>query len=110
AKSSTNMAWNLGSRISGLERAQNHINSNMSSLKEDTLSIKSMMTEMYEAFKGQSSSAPPGSVTPTLTLTYIPSNIDGENATNTSTNEPPSHTEGENEDPKWQSQYHQSNL
>ncbi|GJT48958.1 hypothetical protein Tco_0975115 [Tanacetum coccineum] len=32
AKSSTNMAWTLGSRISGLERAQNHIKSSMSSL------------------------------------------------------------------------------
>ncbi|GJS28793.1 3-oxoacyl-[acyl-carrier-protein] synthase II, chloroplastic-like protein [Tanacetum coccineum] len=64
------MAWNLGSKISGLERAQNHINSNMSSLKEDTLSIKSTITEMYEAFKGQSSSAPSGSVTPTPTHNY----------------------------------------
>ncbi|GKF67650.1 hypothetical protein Tco_0197329, partial [Tanacetum coccineum] len=64
AKSSTNMAWNLGSRISGLERAQNHIQSNMSSLKEDTRSIKTMTTEMYEVFKGQSS----GSVTATLAL------------------------------------------
>ncbi|GKB28781.1 hypothetical protein Tco_0868182 [Tanacetum coccineum] len=46
AKSSTNMAWNLGSRLSGIKRAQNHIQSNMSSLKEDTHSIKNMMTEM----------------------------------------------------------------
>ncbi|GKB23230.1 hypothetical protein Tco_0862631 [Tanacetum coccineum] len=95
AKSSTNMAWNLGSRISGLERAQNHINSSMSSLKEDTHSIKSMMTEMYEVFKGQSSSAPLDSVTPTLALTHIPTNVEGENATNTATEDPPSHTEGE---------------
>nr|GEU82447.1 hypothetical protein [Tanacetum cinerariifolium] len=64
AKSSTNMAWNLGSRISGLKRAQNHIQSCMSSLKEDTHSIKSMMTEMYEVFKGQSSLAP--SATPRI--------------------------------------------
>ncbi|GJT81902.1 hypothetical protein Tco_1056244 [Tanacetum coccineum] len=48
AKSSTNMAWNLGSRILGLERAQNHIQSSMSSLKEDTHSIKTMMTKMKE--------------------------------------------------------------
>ncbi|GJT27098.1 retrovirus-related pol polyprotein from transposon TNT 1-94 [Tanacetum coccineum] len=94
-KSFTNMAWNLGSRISGLERAQNHINFNMSSLKEDTLSIKSMMTEMYTVFKGQPSSAPSGSVTLTLALTYIPANVEGENATHTATEEPPSHTEGE---------------
>nr|GFA50689.1 hypothetical protein [Tanacetum cinerariifolium] len=45
-------------QISGLERAQTHIESSMSYLKEDTSSIKSMMTEMYNAFRGQSSSAP----------------------------------------------------
>ncbi|GJT35334.1 hypothetical protein Tco_0925753 [Tanacetum coccineum] len=83
------------SPLLGLERAQNHIQSSMSSLKEDTLSIKSMMTEMYEVFKGQSSSAPSGSVTPTLALTYIPANIEGENETNTTTKVPPSYTEGE---------------
>ncbi|GJU06070.1 hypothetical protein Tco_1122500, partial [Tanacetum coccineum] len=49
AKSSTNMAWNLGFRISRLKRAQNHIKTNMSSLQEDTTSIKSMMTKMYDA-------------------------------------------------------------
>ncbi|GJS58954.1 hypothetical protein Tco_0653738 [Tanacetum coccineum] len=91
AKSSTNMAWNLRFRISGLEQAQKHIQSNMSSLKEDTLSIKTMMTEMYEVFKGQSL----GSVTLTLALTHILANVEGENATNTSTEDPPSHTEGE---------------
>ncbi|GKA45829.1 hypothetical protein Tco_0738625, partial [Tanacetum coccineum] len=96
AKSSTNMAWNLGSRLSGLERAQNNIQSSMSSLKEDTHSIKAMMTKMYEVFKGQSL----GSITPTLTLTHIPANVEGENATNTATEEPPSHTEGETEQPK----------
>ncbi|GKC04609.1 hypothetical protein Tco_0996219, partial [Tanacetum coccineum] len=91
AKSSTNMAWNLGSRISGLERAQKHIQSSMSSLKEDSLSIKTMMTEMYEVFKGQSS----GSVTPPLALTHIPANVEGKNATKTATKDPPSHTKGE---------------
>ncbi|GKD22783.1 hypothetical protein Tco_1224486, partial [Tanacetum coccineum] len=55
----------------GLERAKKHIQTSMSSLKEDTLSIKTMMTEMYEVFKGQSS----GSVTPTLALTHIPANV-----------------------------------
>ncbi|GJV53571.1 hypothetical protein Tco_1449312 [Tanacetum coccineum] len=95
-KSSTNMAWNLGSRLLGLEWAQNHIQSNMSFLKEDTHSIKTIMTEMYEVFKGQSSS----SAIPTLSLTYIPANVEGENATNTATKEPPSHTEGETGEPK----------
>ncbi|GJW59462.1 hypothetical protein Tco_0108797 [Tanacetum coccineum] len=55
-KSSTIMAWNLGSRLSG-----------------------------------QSS----GSVTSTLALTYILTNVEGENDTNTATEDPPSHTEGE---------------
>ncbi|GKA21361.1 hypothetical protein Tco_0701350, partial [Tanacetum coccineum] len=96
AKSSTNMAWNLGSRLSGLERAQNHIQSKISSLKEDTYFIKTMITKMYEVFKGQSAS----SVTLTLALTHIPEHIEGENATNTATKEPPSHTERETDDPK----------
>ncbi|GJZ03478.1 hypothetical protein Tco_0536753 [Tanacetum coccineum] len=68
----------------------------MSSLKEDTHSVKNMMIEMYEVFKGQSL----GSVAPTLTLTHIPVNVEGENATNTATEEPPSHTEGETREPK----------
>nr|GEU46585.1 hypothetical protein [Tanacetum cinerariifolium] len=96
AKSSTNMAWNLGSRLSGLEQAQNHIQSSMSSLKEDTHSIKTMMTEMYKVFKGQSSS----SVTPTLALTHIPANVKGENTTNTTTEKPPSHAEGSQAAPR----------
>ncbi|GKD39951.1 hypothetical protein Tco_1260158 [Tanacetum coccineum] len=151
-KSSTNMAWNLSSRMSGVELSQTALKQEISSLrkdtseiksmmtemlqtrksmkllrlsqrslpislrltlsskskkshqlqhaslKEDTLSIESMMTEMYEAFKGRSSSALSGSVTLILALTHIPANVDGENATNTATKEPPSHTEGENED------------
>ncbi|GKB95052.1 hypothetical protein Tco_0981189, partial [Tanacetum coccineum] len=40
------------------------------------------------------------SVTPTLALTHIPANVEGENATNTATEEPPSHTEGETREPK----------
>ncbi|GJW74944.1 hypothetical protein Tco_0134314 [Tanacetum coccineum] len=57
-----------------------------------------MMAEMYAAFKGQPSSAHSGSVTLTLALTHIPANVEGENATSTATEEPPSHTEGENGD------------
>ncbi|GJW96755.1 hypothetical protein Tco_0178563, partial [Tanacetum coccineum] len=53
-----------------------------------------MMTEMYKLFSGQSSSAPSGTVTLTLALTHILTNIEGENATNTATEDPPSHTEG----------------
>ncbi|GJZ19001.1 hypothetical protein Tco_0555591 [Tanacetum coccineum] len=61
AKSSTNMAWNLRSRL-----------------------------------LGQSS----GSVTPTLALTHIPANVERENTTNTTTEDPPSHTEGKTGEPK----------
>ncbi|GKB79012.1 hypothetical protein Tco_0945907, partial [Tanacetum coccineum] len=56
AKSSTNITWNLSSRL-----------------------------------LVQSS----GSVTLTLALTHIPTNVKGENDTNTATEDPPSHTEGE---------------
>nr|GEV15835.1 hypothetical protein [Tanacetum cinerariifolium] len=94
-KSSTNMAWNLGSRILGLERAQTHIKSSMSSLQEDTSSIKSMLTERYNALKGQSSSAPLSSVTLIFALTNTPANVEGKNATHNATKEPPSHIEGE---------------
>nr|GEU53786.1 hypothetical protein [Tanacetum cinerariifolium] len=78
-----------------LERAQTHIKSSMSSLQVDTSSIKDMMTEMHNAFRGQSSLAPSSSVTLTFSLTDTPTNVEGENATYTSTKEPPSHTEGE---------------
>nr|GEY19994.1 copia protein [Tanacetum cinerariifolium] len=61
-------------------------------MKQDTSEIKSMMFEMYATFKGQPSLAPSGSVTPTLALTHIPANVEGENATHTATEEPPSHT------------------
>nr|GEU63662.1 reverse transcriptase domain-containing protein [Tanacetum cinerariifolium] len=82
-KSSTNMAWNLGSRISCLERAQTHIKSSMSSLQKDTSSIKSMMTEIYNAFSSQSSSAPSSSVTLTFSLTDTLANVERENNTYT---------------------------
>ncbi|GKB49923.1 hypothetical protein Tco_0900676 [Tanacetum coccineum] len=52
---------------------------------------------MTAAVKGQSSSVPPGSVTPTLDLTHIQANVEGENATYTATKDPPSHTKGEND-------------
>ncbi|GJU45667.1 hypothetical protein Tco_1202933 [Tanacetum coccineum] len=56
AKSSTNMAWNLGSILLGQSL---------------------------------------GSVTPKLALTHIPANVEGENDTNTATEDPLSHSEGE---------------
>ncbi|GJU45221.1 hypothetical protein Tco_1202487 [Tanacetum coccineum] len=68
AKSSTNMAWNLGSRMTAIEISQTALKSKVSSLKQDTSKIKSMMTKIYQSFKGQSSSAPSSSLTPTLLI------------------------------------------
>ncbi|GJT70269.1 retrovirus-related pol polyprotein from transposon TNT 1-94 [Tanacetum coccineum] len=67
---------------------------------KDTFEIKSMMTEMYATFQGHPSSAPSGSVTPTLAFTDIQANVKGENANTTTTEEPPSHTEGKTEEPR----------
>ncbi|GKC65923.1 hypothetical protein Tco_1098521, partial [Tanacetum coccineum] len=99
-KSSTNMAWNLGSRMSGVELSQTALKREISSLKKDTSKTKSMMTEMYVAFQGQPSLAPSGGVTSTLALTDIQANVKGENANTTATEEPPSHTKGETKEPK----------
>ncbi|GJZ23167.1 hypothetical protein Tco_0560626 [Tanacetum coccineum] len=66
----------------------------------DTSEIKSMMTEMYVSFQGHPSSAPSSSVTPTLALTDIQANVEGENANTTATEEPPSYTEGETKEPR----------
>nr|GEZ25101.1 hypothetical protein [Tanacetum cinerariifolium] len=89
------MAWNPGSRLLSHERAQNYSQSIILALKVDTLSIKSMMTEMYQVFKGQSSLAPLDSVIFTLALTYILTNVEGENEPNTATKDLSSLTEEE---------------
>ncbi|GJT80229.1 hypothetical protein Tco_1054571 [Tanacetum coccineum] len=94
-KSSTNLAWNLGSRMTVVEISQTALKHEVSSLRQDTSDIKSMMAEIYQAFKGQPTS---GGDTPTLALTHIPTNVEGENATNTATEEPPSHTKGDTRD------------
>nr|GEU51774.1 retrovirus-related Pol polyprotein from transposon TNT 1-94 [Tanacetum cinerariifolium] len=63
-----------GAKISGLKRAQTHIKSSISSLQEDTSSIKSMMTEMYNAFRSQSSSPLSSNVASTFALIDILAN------------------------------------
>ncbi|GJU87077.1 retrovirus-related pol polyprotein from transposon TNT 1-94 [Tanacetum coccineum] len=78
-KTSINMAWNLGSWMSGVELSQTALKSEISSLRKDTSEIN---------------------VTPTLALTDIQANIEGENANTTSTEEPPSHTKRETEEPR----------
>ncbi|GJW31330.1 hypothetical protein Tco_0051362 [Tanacetum coccineum] len=59
----------------GIEHTQAALRSDISSLKRDTSEIKSMMTEIFNAFKGE-----------------------GENVTHTATEESLSHTEGKNVD------------
>nr|GEY02268.1 hypothetical protein [Tanacetum cinerariifolium] len=81
--------------ISGLERVKTHIKSSMSFLQEDTISIKSMMTEMYNAFRGKSFLAPSSSIALKFALIDTPVNVKGENTTHTATKEPPSHTKRE---------------
>nr|GEV97226.1 hypothetical protein [Tanacetum cinerariifolium] len=82
------------------KEAANALKHEVFTLRQDTSEIKSMMTEFYQAFEGQSSSAPSSSVTLTLALTNIPVNIKRENVTNTATKEPLSHIEGKTKDPK----------
>nr|GEU75255.1 hypothetical protein [Tanacetum cinerariifolium] len=84
----------------GFELSQTAFKLEISSLRQDTSEIKSMMAEMYAAFQGRPSLAPSGSVTPTLALTDIQENVEGENSTTTATEEPLSHAEGETEEPR----------
>ncbi|GJT34479.1 hypothetical protein Tco_0924898 [Tanacetum coccineum] len=84
--------------MSRVELSQTALKREISLLRKDTSEIKSMMT--YAAFQGQPSSAPLGGVTPTLALTDIQAHVEGENANTTAIEEPPSHTEGETEEPK----------
>ncbi|GKA71524.1 hypothetical protein Tco_0777663 [Tanacetum coccineum] len=75
ARISSNITENLGSWMSEVELSQTALKREISSLKKDTSKIKSMMTEMLcQPFKG-------------------------ENANTTATEEPPSHTKGETEEP-----------
>ncbi|GJU60380.1 hypothetical protein Tco_1238146 [Tanacetum coccineum] len=46
-----NLAWNLGSRITAVEISQTALKREVSSLRQDTSEIKSMMTQIYQAFK-----------------------------------------------------------
>ncbi|GJX36374.1 hypothetical protein Tco_0247931 [Tanacetum coccineum] len=95
AKSSTNMAWNMGSRLSKLELSHTALKTDISAIKQDISDIKSMMVEIFNAFKGQPFPTLTSSVTLTLALTHILANVKGENEANTSTEDPPSHTKGE---------------
>ncbi|GJR57927.1 hypothetical protein Tco_1500089, partial [Tanacetum coccineum] len=88
----------LNKKVLCIESTQAALQSDISSLKQDTLNFKSMMTEIFNAFKGQSSLTPSRSV-PTTTLAILKvQQLLEENITHTATKEPPSHTEGENDD------------
>nr|GEV56306.1 hypothetical protein [Tanacetum cinerariifolium] len=80
---------------STVKNIQDHAVKQEEASTEDTSSIKSMMTEMYNAFRGQSSSAPSSSVTLTFSIIDTPANVERENTTHTVTKKPPSHTKGE---------------
>ncbi|GJT15723.1 hypothetical protein Tco_0874429, partial [Tanacetum coccineum] len=51
AKSSNSLDWNLGLGITAVESSQADIRSDISFLKQDTSEIKSIMKEIYQAFK-----------------------------------------------------------
>ncbi|GKB11409.1 hypothetical protein Tco_0845332, partial [Tanacetum coccineum] len=98
-KSSTSMACSLGPRMTNIELTQAAIQYDVTSLKQDTFEIKSMMTEIFNAFEGQSSSDPLSNVpTTTLVITKGPATVTGENFAHTTTEEPPSQTEKEKAD------------
>nr|GEU64455.1 hypothetical protein [Tanacetum cinerariifolium] len=84
--------------MTAVEISQTALKYEVSSLRQDTLVIKSLMAEIYQAFKGQPFLAPSGSVTSIICLTHIPTNVKGKNTTNTATKEPTSHTEMETKD------------
>nr|GEW96411.1 hypothetical protein [Tanacetum cinerariifolium] len=70
AKSSTSIAWNLSPRLISIESTQFALRYEIPSLKQDTYEIKSIMIEIFKAFKG-------------------------EKAAHTANKESPSHTKGE---------------
>ncbi|GJR52195.1 hypothetical protein Tco_1402716 [Tanacetum coccineum] len=51
AKSSTSMAWNVSPGLTKIEHTQAFMQADLSSLKSDSSELKSMMTEIYQAFK-----------------------------------------------------------
>ena len=95
---STSLAWTIGSKMTALENSQAALDSKVSIIHQDTAEIKSMVTEMFQVFKGTSTSS---SVTPTLAITAAPAIVEGENVPETPITDEqedagqPSHTEGE---------------
>lgn len=97
SQKSTSLAWTMGTRMTALESSQAALDSKVSIIHQDTAEIKSMMTKMFQVFKGTSTSS---SVTPTLAITAALANVERENAPETPITDEqeagqPSHTEGE---------------
>jgi hypothetical protein len=97
SQKSTSLAWTMGSRMTTLENAQDALDSKVSTIHQDTAKIKSMLTELFQAFKGTSTSS---SVPPTLAITDAQAYVEGENVTGAPDTEEqeagqPSHSEGE---------------
>ncbi|GKG27526.1 hypothetical protein Tco_0405853, partial [Tanacetum coccineum] len=78
AKSSTSMAWNLGPRLTSIEITQVALKSKISSLKQDTSEIKSMMTKIFQAFRVQSLASLSSVPMITLAITKGPATVGGE--------------------------------
>ena len=74
SEKSASIAWGFGSRLTAMENAQASLKAKVSSIQKDTSDIKSMMTEIYQAFKGSSTSA---SVAPTLAITAAHATVGG---------------------------------
>ncbi|GJU98551.1 hypothetical protein Tco_1327822 [Tanacetum coccineum] len=77
AKSSTNLVWSVGPRLTKIEHTQTMLQNDISSLKKDTSEIKNTMTEIFNAFKGQTL---PSSSVPTTTLAVIEVDMDTKEA------------------------------
>lgn len=88
SQNSASLAWSFGSRLTAMENAHASLEAKVSTIQKDTSDIKSMMIEIYQAFKGSSTSA---SVTPTLAITTAQAIVEGENITDAP------HTEAQNE-------------
>jgi hypothetical protein len=110
AKSSNSLALNLWPRMTAIESTQASLDAKVSTLQKDTSDIKTMLTKIYQAFKGSSALVDPL----TLALTMAPAIVEWERVTEApstrvpesstsqptatdvaSRGQPPSHTKGE---------------
>ena len=62
--------------MSAIESTQASLDAKVSTLQKDTYDIKTMLTELYQVFKGSSALVDP----PTLALTNVATTVKGERA------------------------------